>query len=65
MMANAVYFKAEWFHPFDVKDTKEKPFFLGGDQSVNVPMMHLKETFRGAVLDELDSKAIWMSYKVF
>jgi len=63
MMANAVYFKAEWFHPFDVKDTKEQPFFLGGDQSVNVPMMHLKETFRGAVLDELDSKAIWMSYK--
>ena len=63
-MANAVYFKGEWFHPFDETNTKPMPFFTSDDQSINVPMMNLKETFRGGVFDELDSKAIFMGYKV-
>jgi len=64
MMANAVYFKREWFHPFDESNTQMEPFFSSEEQSVNVPMMHLKETFRGAVLDDIDAKAIMMPYKV-
>jgi serpin B len=44
-LANAVYFKGKWSEPFDVKDTKDRPFHLRGGSQKNVPMMTQTKTF--------------------
>ena len=38
-LANAVYFKGKWLEPFEVKNTKERPFHLPGGREKNVPLM--------------------------
>ena len=64
MLANAVYFKGAWFHPFNESDTKTKPFFTDSSNSIDVPMMQQSELFYGGVFDELNAKAILMNYQV-
>ncbi len=44
-LANAVYFKGKWAEPFDVKDTKDRPFHLRGGGQKTVPMMTQTKTF--------------------
>ncbi|MGB7539945.1 MAG: serpin family protein [Anaerolineales bacterium] len=39
VLANAVYFKAAWGHPFAPEDTRDGTFHLLDGRSVNVPMM--------------------------
>ncbi len=45
VLANAIYFNAEWDLPFDEEDTEDEPFHLlaGGEEIV--PMMHQREAF--------------------
>ncbi len=42
VVTNAVYFDGKWKTPFDPKATQPAPFFVGGKQQVQVPMMQQK-----------------------
>lgn len=39
VLANAIYFSAAWDEPFEVSETSDRPFLVGG-QTVNVPTLH-------------------------
>ncbi|CAM0148980.1 unnamed protein product [Urochloa decumbens] len=39
VLANAIYFKGMWFHPFDKEETKMKLFYCLDGSSVRVPFM--------------------------
>ncbi|MBT3751651.1 MAG: serpin family protein [Bacteroidetes bacterium] len=41
-LINAIYFKGAWRYEFDKKATVDGPFFLNGEQSVEVPMMKME-----------------------
>lgn len=45
VLANAIYFKAQWFEPFSASDTKPLPFHAGGGAPVNVPTMTIQKSF--------------------
>jgi len=45
-LVNALYFKAAWANPFRPANTKDEKFWLDPKKSVEVPMMHLTESFR-------------------
>jgi len=40
ILANAVYFKGEWVSRFKESATKEMPFYLNENESIEVPTMH-------------------------
>ncbi|MFA7237518.1 MAG: serpin family protein [Phycisphaeraceae bacterium] len=42
VLTNAVYFKAKWAEPFDVRMTTDKPFTLGNGEKISVPTMRDK-----------------------
>ena len=42
ILTNAIYFKGDWASQFDKKLTKDAPFKLSADRSVQVPLMHRK-----------------------
>jgi serpin B len=46
LIANAVYFNALWYLPFDEEDTIEEAFYLLGGSEAKVPMMHQTASFR-------------------
>jgi serpin B len=54
VLANAIYFKSNWADKFDKSATKDAPFKLSADKSVDVPMMHQESKFRYGQADELD-----------
>ncbi|KAL3680943.1 hypothetical protein R1sor_023899 [Riccia sorocarpa] len=39
LLANALYFKGNWKEKFDIKQTKDKTFYLLNGQCITVPMM--------------------------
>ena len=39
VLCNAIYFKGQWLARFDPKATHSAPFFLGGGQQVQTPLM--------------------------
>jgi len=39
VLANAIYFKADWLHTFDKNNTQDLPFYLLNGENVTVPMM--------------------------
>ena len=39
VLTNAIYFNASWHWPFDLRQTKMRPFHLEGGGSLDVPMM--------------------------
>ena len=45
VLANVIYFKAEWLHPFDPDTTQPAPFHLLDGSTVDVPMMHQQEPY--------------------
>ena len=45
VLANAIYFKGKWEHPFDKKDTKPHVFHQAGDMEKQVPMMRQRRHF--------------------
>jgi serine protease inhibitor len=49
ILVNAVYFKASWAAPFDVKATKSADFFPSPDQKVPVDLMDQTGKFRTAL----------------
>ena len=48
VLANAIYFKAEWQHTFDERATSEQPFYLLDGSERRVPMMRQLEDLRYA-----------------
>ena len=46
VLTNAIYFKGNWASQFDKRQTKNSPFYVRVDRTVNVPMMYQKEKFR-------------------
>jgi serpin B len=47
VIANAIYLKAQWETPFDVGATELLPFYVRGEESVNVPTMKTRLEFCG------------------
>lgn len=45
ILTNAVYFRAEWSSVFDKDRTAPKPFYYGGEESGEVPMMMQRDDF--------------------
>ena len=52
VLTNAIYFKGKWASQFDKKATQEAPFKLALKKTVNVPMMHRKEKYKHATMDD-------------
>lgn len=50
VVTNAIWFKGRWELPFPKSATKDEPFKTNGSKAVTVPMMHLTDSFRAAVL---------------
>ena len=59
-LADAVYFKGKWSHPFETKDTKERPFYLRSGDQHGVPMMARTRSF--SYLDGSDYQAVRLPY---
>jgi serpin B len=60
VLANAIYFKAGWVHPFEASATTPGPFTLLDGSTVDVAMMHQSESF--AVADMGEYLAVELPY---
>ena len=45
VIANAIYFKADWAEPFEKKNSKPEDFTLPNGQKVRAPIMYQQDTF--------------------
>ncbi len=61
VLANAIYFKADWAEQFDENDTTDRDFTLPSGDAVSVPTMDLTADMRIASLDDL--KVLEMPYE--
>jgi serpin B len=53
VLTNAIYFKGDWSHPFPKAATRDEPFHVSGEQTVQVPLMHRTDDLRFAAIDAL------------
>ncbi len=53
VLANAIWFKGDWAHPFDAKRTEKAPFSVSATKRVSVPMMRQTTRFPYAEFKEL------------
>jgi len=51
VLANGIYFKGNWENKFEVKQTRDAPFFVSPDKSVQTPMMTQTREFKYGELD--------------
>ena len=51
VLANAIYFKAGWLHPFEESATGPEPFHLLDGSTLDVPMLHQTESYGYAIRD--------------
>jgi serpin B len=63
VLVNAVYFKGTWKVPFKKDATRDQPFYITPDLSVDVPMMHITETYSLTESEDLDCQILVMPYK--
>ncbi|KAK1600931.1 hypothetical protein QYE76_039952 [Lolium multiflorum] len=61
VLANAIYFKGKWHHPFDKKDTKDDKFHRLDGSTVDVPFMRHSRSQRIACHDGF--KVLQLPYK--
>src|SRR5262249_55639935 len=61
VLTNAVYFKAEWRHPFNKFGTRAQPFLLASGEKVQVPTMSDEAEF--GYLDGDTVQALELPYK--
>ena len=62
IMANAIYFNAKWFMPFDESDTNPKVFHNVDGSESTVNMMSQKGSFKYAQTDLYDVVAMQLGY---
>lgn len=53
VLANAIYFKGRWAHPFNASNTVAAPFYTVGTQKIEARMMNLTASFKYAEADAL------------
>ena len=53
LLINAIYFNGKWKYSFDKSETKEKPFYLNGNNPEQVPMMHIKTSLNAVGTDNV------------
>ncbi|XP_037708341.1 serine protease inhibitor 42Dd-like [Drosophila subpulchrella] len=63
ILLNAIYFKGQWQHAFDRKQTKEADFRTADKKTVPVQMMLIFNSFRAGYVQELDAKVIELPYR--
>ncbi|XP_018616271.1 leukocyte elastase inhibitor isoform X2 [Scleropages formosus] len=61
-LVNAIYFKGNWLHMFDVKDTKEMLFKINQDESKPVQMMFQKKKFPFSYIHEYGLQILELPY---
>jgi serine protease inhibitor len=61
ILTNAVWFKADWLHPFPPLQTRPRPFHLGDGGTVSAPMMRQRGQFR--LLNGPGFEAVELPYK--
>ena len=62
VLINAIYFKADWKHPFDKTKTKKKTFYRANGRT-HALMMYLKRKLDYAEIPSLNSTMIRLPYK--
>ncbi|KAL8182583.1 UNVERIFIED_CONTAM: hypothetical protein K2H54_058428 [Gekko kuhli] len=62
VLVNAIYFKGKWNRGFKKMDTKEATFWISQSQSKNVPMMHQKDVFRWAEIQNPPMQMVELIY---
>ena len=62
ILVNAIYFKGDWKHKFEEKNTKKEKFIVNDEESFDVDMMHLYEDLDFAVNRELDCRIVELPY---
>ncbi|XP_054729489.1 serine protease inhibitor 42Dd-like [Anastrepha obliqua] len=63
VLANAIYFKAQWRQQFEPIDTKRKPFRIDTQQSVLVPLMSQVVNARYAYLADHKVQVLELPYR--
>jgi len=61
VLTNAIYFKGRWVIQFDKEKTKQAPFYVKLEKTVQIPMMYVKEDFKYYSDDE--AQIIELPYK--
>ena len=56
VLTNAVYFLADWDHPFVPRHTRDDPFHLAGGGTVTVPLMQTIERYPYTAIGMLDRR---------
>lgn len=51
VLANAIYFKAQWQEPFNESSTSNAPFLANGTEKIEVPTMRATKSFKYTVVD--------------
>ncbi|XP_028631460.1 serpin B4-like isoform X2 [Grammomys surdaster] len=63
VLVNAVYFKGQWNHKFDEKNTTEEKFWLNENTSKPVQMMKQKNKFNFNFMEDMQAKIVELPYK--
>ncbi|XP_067272887.1 leukocyte elastase inhibitor-like isoform X1 [Pseudorasbora parva] len=63
VLVNAIYFKENWMHLFETRDTKEMPFKINQNESRPVEMMYQKKKFPFRSIPEHDLQVLELPYK--
>ena len=63
MIMNMIYFSGEWLTKFNKKNTKKRPFYIGKNKSVRVPMMKQTGKYRMKELETLNAKILSLPFK--
>ncbi|XP_049799543.1 serpin B8-like [Schistocerca nitens] len=64
VVVNAIYFKGEWHRVFSEDTTKPAPFHLPSGTTEDVDMMFIEDYFSYADVNELNSQALMLPYKL-
>ncbi|XP_060029965.1 serpin B11 [Erinaceus europaeus] len=62
VLVNAIYFKGQWQHKFQKKETIKTPFHLGQGKSVTVDMMYQTGKFRLASIQDPQMQVLELPY---
>lgn len=62
VLVNAIYFKGDWEHKFQVKRTRKSDFHINGIESISTDFMSIYQEFNYGYFDDLEASALEMKY---